>query len=94
MVGASFELGESMFVDVDGVHSEKLLMTTDGGHRRVDTETRADLNLLDRGEVVHAPGIVLHAVTHTENLGTGRSPLGRDLTKVGQFTLRNEPDFE
>ena len=94
VVGASFELGESMFVDVDGVHSEKLLMTTYGGHRSVDTETWADLNLLDGGEVVHAPGIVLHAVSHTEHLGTGRSPLGRDLTKVRQFTLRNEPDFE
>ena len=94
VIGATFQLGESMFVDVDGVHSEKLLMTADGGHRRVDAETRADLDFLDRGEVVHAPGIVLHAVSHTEDLGTGRSPLRCDLTKVGQLTLRDEPDFE
>jgi hypothetical protein len=80
---------------VDRIDPEHLLISTNGGNVWIHTETWTDELLFDWGQVVHAT-LIVHTITHVENLLTTTSLLTTNIGETlhlslrGYFDTRNE----
>jgi hypothetical protein len=85
--GSAWEGGEPILTDVDWIDTEHLLIATDGGDIGTNTETRTDELFLDGTQVVHS-SLVVHSITHIQNLLTTAPLLNGDVSETLHLPLR------